>query len=275
MLVSGALYHTALQHSVRIDRKQRAARVAEQQVERIRSWSRANHGTNGELEFTEGWDTFDGVTEDDPNNPGYSVTTMVKPKPLFSPSSEFEEIYFAALEDDNIPDTSTQQRQLGDSSYLVTVTVSWGPGAAEKLVTRTLLTDPVRDHGWDANDSANAISLEYRIGGPWSDSPPTFLSRGASLRLRANIEDRKGETVENPVVTWYVDPDCTGKGTIISFPDSPETAHFINQVEVDANPDVTGDELKVFTGGRVVLVARVRLGGVEAVQKTPAITLGE
>jgi len=275
MLVSGALYHTALQHSVRIDRKQRAARVAEQQVERIRSWSRANHGTNGTLNFTEGWETFDGVTEDDPRNPGYTVNTKIEPRDLFSPSSEFERINFAALEDDNIPDDSTQQRQLGDSTYLVTVTVSWGVSAAERLVTRTLLADPVRDHGWNANDAAKAISLKYSTGGSWSDSPPAFLAKNATLNVRANVEDRNGETVENSVVTWYIDPDCTGKGTIVSFPNQPERARFINEVIVDPNPDVSGDELTVLTGGQVVLVSRVRLGGVEAVQKTPPITLGE
>ncbi len=275
MLVSSSLYSSALNHSVRIDRKQRAARVAEQQIERIRSWSRANHGTNGDLEFDEGWNTFNGVTAPDPDNPGYTVSTTITPKDLFSPSSEFEQINFAALEDDTIPDDSPQQRTLGNSSYLATVTVSWGAGAANRLVTRTLLTDPVRDHGWDANNSGNAITIEYFNGGSWSNAAPTFLPRGGQLPLRALIEDRHGEPVENPVVTWYIDPDCTGNGIIRSQPDTPERATFRNEFEVDQDPDVNGDELTVYTGGQVVLVSRVRLGGVEAVQKSPPITLGE
>ena len=77
MLVSSALFHTALQHSVRIDRKQRAARIAEQRVEELRSWSRANHGTNGNLEFGIGWDAFNGIVED-PENPGYQVETEIE-----------------------------------------------------------------------------------------------------------------------------------------------------------------------------------------------------
>lgn len=281
MIITATLFHNALNHSVRIDRKQRAARVAQQQVERIRSWSRANHGTNGELGFTEGWSTYDGVVAEAPDNPGYTVSTTVEPHELFSPSKEFEKINFAAMEDENFPndqidpDDPNDKRKLADSAYLVTVTVSWGNGVGERLTTRTLVTDPVRDHGWDANNASKAITLEYRTGGAWGSSSPAFLAKNDSVRLRAFVEDRKGESVDNAVVTWYVDPDCTGKGTIVSLPQNPERAIFTNLVKIDKDPDVDGDELTVHTGGRVRLVARVRLGGIEAVKKSPYIQLGD
>jgi hypothetical protein len=274
MLVSAALFHTALQHSVRIDRKQKAARISEQRVEQLRSWSRANHGTNGELDFTEGWDDFQGV-ETAPDNPGYEVETEVVPYNLFSPASEFEKINFAALEDENIPDTSTQKRTLGSSAYLATITVSWGDSTAQEIVTRTIFADPVRDHGWDPEEAQKAISLEYRSTGDWGGTPPASLPAGQSFFARAFVKDKNGETVENAVVTWYVDPDSTGNGTIITQPNSPERVRFRNEVEVDPDPSDSTPGLKTQTGGRVRLVARVRLGGVEAFQKTPSVRLGD
>lgn len=270
MLISASLYHTALQYSVRIDRKQRAARVAEQRVEEIRSWSRQHHGTNGELAFSEGWEAYQDVQTEDPDNPGYQIHTDVEPKALFSPSSEFEEVFFAAQEDENIPNDSELKRTLGDSSYLVTVTVTWGPSAAERLVTSTLVTDPVRDHGWDANNAHQAITISYGNGGGWNASAPASIGPNGQLQVRAEIQDRHGELVRNPVVQWYVDPDCTGKGTLVSLPDSAERATFINRVEIE-KPD--GTTLNVLTGGSVRLVARVRLGGIEAVRATPLINL--
>ena len=281
MMITASLFHSALNHSVRIDRKQKAARVAEQQVELIRSWSRAHHGTNGDLSFVEGWSAYDGVVAESPDNPGYTVATTVEPYELFSPSKEFEKINFAAMEDENFPNDQidpndpSDKRKLADSAYLETVTVSWGTRTGERLTTRTLVTDPVRDHGWDANNASKAITLEYHTGGSWGNSAPGFLAKNASLKLRAFVEDRKGEAVDNAVVTWYVDPDCTGKGTIVSLPQNPERAVFTNMVKIDQDPDVTGEELTVHTGGRVRLVARVRLGGIEAVKKTPYIQLGE
>lgn len=273
MLISATMYHTALQYSVKIDRKQRAARVAEQRVEEIRSWSRRHHGTNGDLEFSEGWEEFDDTTFSDPDNPGYTVRTEIDPKDLFSPSSEFEKVYFAAQEDDTIPDGEKVQRSLADSSYLATVTVTWGSGPSEKLVTRTLLTDPVRDHGWDANEAHKAITLSYNSNGAWQDEPPEFMNPKETLRLRAEVQDRHGQAVKNPVVTWYVDADSTGKGTIESRPNTPASAVFTNEVTIDKDPQGTGDEMKVLTGGSVRLIARVRLGGIEAVSFTPTITL--
>ena len=57
-------------------------------------------------------------------------------------------------------------------------------------------------------------------------------------------------------------------------PARSDSATFINAVEVDKDPDVLGDELTVQTGGTAVIVARVRLGGVEAVNRTTPIALG-
>ena len=277
MLVSTALFHTALQHSVRIDRKQRAARISEQRVEELRSWSRANHGTNGTLDFWVGWDSFVG-TVDAPDNPGYEVKTEIDTNhELFSPASEFEEINFAAMEDDNIPDPDPSKppppkRTLADSAVLATITVSWGKSSAERIVTRTLFADPVRDHGWKPDEAGKAISMEFNPGG---SSPPGFLGKDQQFTARAFVQDKNGEKVENAVITWYVDPDSTGNGTIISTPDKPERARFVNRVTVDPDPTTPGDELNTFTGGRIRLVARVRLGGIEAFQKSQWVDLGD
>lgn len=274
MLVSVALFHTALQHSVRIDRKQLAARIAEQQIESLRAWSRASHGTNGELAFSQGWSTLEGAKED-PDNPGYVVETEFKEHDLYSPASEFEKINFAALEDENVDDDSTDKRTLDNSAYLATITVSWGDGPGEKIVTRTIFGDPVRDHGWDPEEAGKAISLEYQQSSSWEEDSPELLAANASLRVRAFIEDKNGAPVDNAVITWYVDPDSTGNGTINSNPDNPEQATFINVVEVDPDPSDGNPGLKTQTGGSVRLVARVRLGGIEAFKKTPPIDLGE
>ena len=279
MLVSSALFHTALQHSVRIDRKQRAARIAEQRVEELRSWSRANHGTNGNLEFGIGWDAFNGIVED-PENPGYQVETEIEENyELFSPASEFEQINFAALEDENVPDPDPEdppddnlKRTLDNSAVMATITVSWGESAAERIVTRTLFADPVRDHGWDPEEAGRAITLEFSPGG---SSPPGFLGKSQEFTARAFVQDRNGEKVENAVITWYVDPDSTGNGTIQSTPNRPERAKFINVVTVDPDPTDESDDINTFTGGRVRLVARARLGGIEAFQKSAWVNLGD
>jgi hypothetical protein len=277
MLVSTALFHTALQHSVRIDRKQQAARIAEQRVEELRSWSRANHGTNGELDFWEGWGSFAG-TEESPDNPGYQVDTAIDTDhELFSPASEFEEVNFAALEDENIPDPDPDappppKRTLADSAVLATIVVSWGSSPAERIVTRTLFADPVRDHGWDPEEAGKAITLEYSPGG---SSPPGSLGKSQSFTARAYVEDKAGQNVENAVITWYVDPDSTGNGTIVSRPDQPERARFSNVVKVDPDPTDPSDDLNTFTGGRIRLVARVRLGGIEAFKKSPWVNLDD
>ena len=280
MLVSTALFHTALQHSVRIDRKQRAARIAEQRVEELRSWSRANHGTNGDLDFWVGWDAFNGTVED-PDNPGYQVDTAIQTDyELFSPASEFEKINFAALEDENVPDPDPDappppKRTLADSAVLATIIVSWGNSPAERIVTRTLFADPVRDHGWEPEEAGKAITLEYNAGGSWGSSPPSFLGPNQDFNARAFVQDKGGQSVENAVITWYVDPDSTGNGTIRSRPDQPERAKFINVVKIDPDPTDPSDDLNTFTGGRVRLVARVRLGGIEAFQRSPWVNLGE
>ena len=274
MVVSAALYHSALQHSVRIDRRHLASRAAERRVEQIRSWSRDQHGTNGELAFQEGWDAFDDTSEPDPEYPGYTVSTQVSRVPLYSPSSEFERINFSAMEDENIPDESTEERQLEDSSYLVTVTASWGPSPKERIVTRTLITDPVRDHGWNNEDPGeDAIKLSYQVGGAWTENAPASINAGNDFYLSAVIKDAHGALVEKPAVQWYIDPkESTGSGTIETLPSSPTNAKFVNEVTVKRNPSGS-DSVRVHTGGQVVLVARVRLGGVEAIQKSPPIQL--
>ena len=265
MAVSAALYHTALGHSVRIDRTHRACRAVERRLEEIRAWSRDNHGTNGSLEFGD-WGSFPGAVSRDSEYPEFEIRTAIDRKDLFSPSSAFEVINFAAQADDTVSRADKgEKRQLADSSYTVTVEAKWGDGPKDHFVARTLLADPVKDYGWESGQAYQAVELT---------SAPAYLAPNARASFQATIKDARGRAVRNAVVQWYVDPKSSGKGTIETNPARSDSATFINAVEVDKDPDVLGDELTVQTGGTAVIVARVRLGGVEAVNRTTPIALG-
>lgn len=275
MIVSASLYHTALNHSVRIDRRHLASRATAERIEEIRSWSRNEHGTNGTLEFTQGWGKFDGKDVTYPEYPGYTVHTKIDPHDLFSPSSAFEEISFSTLEDDTIPipedpDVPMEQRTLERSSYLVTVTASWSDNKRDEVVTRMLVTDPVRDQGWDnvSDPGDKAIELSYSTGGA-----PASLPKGASVRISATIKDAHGAKVLNPGVRWYVDPDSSGNGTVETRASDSTQVKFTNEVRVERVPGKPSSAMKVHTAGSVVLVARVRLGGIEVIKHTPPIRL--
>jgi hypothetical protein len=265
MVVSAALYHTALNHSVRIDRKHRASRVVERRFEEIRSWSREQHGTNGDLLFTEGWSDFNETTTD-PEYPEFEITTRIIQQDLYSPSSEFEVKAFAAQADQTVPpEFKNEERQLNDSSFMVEVQGRWGEGPTDSITARTLIADPVKDYGWTPEDAHQAISLT---------NTPNFLAENQRFTLSATVKDARDRVVKNAVVQWYIDPKSSGNGTIRVSPLTPDRAEFINVVLVDKDPDVDGDELTVHTGGSVRIVARVRLGGLEAINKTDPILLG-
>ena len=266
MVVSAALYHSALNHSVRIDRMHRASRVVERRLEEIRSWSQEEHGTNGPLLFTSGWAAFDDQVTKDAEYPEFSVTTRIIQQDLYSPSSAFEEISFAAQADKNVPPgpLKEQQRQLNNSSFLVEVESRWGPGLKDQFTARTLIADPVKDYGWDPADAYQAIELS---------NTPASLALDAEVYITAVVKDANGRTVQNAVVQWYIDPDSTGNGTLEVEPERPERAKLINVVRVPRDPDDDADFMEVHTGGSVRVVARIRLGGVEAINKTDPIAL--
>ncbi len=221
MLVSSSLYNVALTHSSRIDKRYRAARVAERHLEEIRAWSLAQHGTGGELTFDQGWEAYNGVAVEDEEEPGYFVTVTAAPQPLFSPSSEFEKAYFGSMEDENVPEdlpeTPQAQKVLNGSVYDVSVQVAWGDTPGERLTSRTRLTDPCRDLGWDPDDPDDrnaAIEFTYSTG----VNPPTNLAAGASFWVECSIKDVEGARVKNPVVQWYLSGTRTGAGTLSLTP---------------------------------------------------------
>lgn len=264
MAVSAALYHTALGHSVRIDRMHRASQVVDRRMEQIRAWSRDQHGTNGTRDFGD-WDRFHGETFTDSEYPEFEVSTSIETKELFSPSSEFEKKTFAAQADDTVDRSLLEpKRQLAVSSYMLTVEAKWGNGPKDRFTARTLLTDPVKDYGWPPNEGHRAVELS---------SVPSVLRPNEEIELQATIKDAANRVVRNAVVQWYVDPKSSGKGTITTDPMRSDRATFKNAVIVDKDPDVEGDELTVQTGGSVQIVARVRLGGIEAINKTRSIEL--
>ena len=265
LVVSAALYNSALNHSVRIDRMHRAAQVVDRRIEEIRAWSREQHGTNGPEEFTDGWEAFDDQVTTDPDYPEFEITTRIIEQDLYSPSSAFEDKSFAAQADETVPkDLKDEQRKLNDSSYRIEVEGRWGSGPKDVFVARTLIADPVKDYGWDPDEAYRAIELT---------PTPANLAQGANAFITAAVKDRNGAVVRNAVVQWYIDPKSTGNATLKVDPQRPERCEVINQVVVDKNPDLDGDELEVYTGGFTVVVARVRLGGVEAVNKTDPIRL--
>lgn len=264
MAVSAALYHAALGHSVRIDRMHRASRAVERRLEEIRAWSRDQHGTNGALDFGD-WGSFNGELSKDLEYPEFEIRTTIVAKELFSPSSAFEVKTFAAQADNTVdPAFKGEKRQLPQSSYIMTVEAKWGNGPKDNFVARALLSDPVKDYGWEPELAHNAVELS---------TTPSIMRPNEEFELQASIKDRAGRVVRNAVVQWYVDPRSTGKGTIRTNPTRSDRATFTNAVIVDKDPDVDGDELTVHTGGTVRIVARARLGGVEAINKTDPITL--
>jgi hypothetical protein len=265
MVVSAALYNSALMHSVRIDRMHRAAQAVDRRIEEIRAWSREQHGTNGPDEFTSGWSAYDNVETVDPEYPEFTIITRVTARDLFSPSSAFEDKAFAAQADETVPqELKSQRRQLNNSSYMLEVEGRWGEGPRDAFVARTLIADPVKDYGWEPDEAYRAIELS---------STPSSMAPEASIFITAAVKDANGAVVRNAVVQWYVDPKSTGNGTLRVDPRRPERCEFINQVRVEKNPDDPDDVIEVYTGGYVRVVARVRLGGVEAINKTNPIRL--
>lgn len=267
MLVSATLYHSALNHSVRIDRMHRATRAVERRLEEIRGWSMEQHGTNGPELFSDGWDRFQGKESEDPEYPEFKITTTIKTdRAFFSPSTAFEEIAFAAQADDNVPSNKKdEKRTLDQSVVLVEVTGRWGDGPKDSFTARTLVADPVKDYGWKQEEAYKAIEIS---------GAPAFLAPNGEATLTATVKDARGRQVRNAVVQWYVDPRSSGNGTLELSPTASDRCKFINQVKVVKDPDNRDDLIRVNTGGEAIVVARVRLGGLEAINKTSPITLG-
>ena len=267
MLVSGALFHTALNYSVKIDKKYVASRVAERRLEEIKSWSRQVHGTNGDLEFAAGWEAYHNSVFDDPQNPGFRVETTVEDKVLFSPSSAFEQVFFASQEEQT--STTVEKRWLEGSAKIVSSTAIWGLGASDRLTLTCLIADPGKDFGWDEENLDNAIQITLLNGA----SPPGTLAMNQEITLKAEVQDAGGAAIRRPAIQWYIDPDSTGNGTLTTRPRYPDRVTFQNVIRVNTDPGNPGAFVNTYPGGQVRIVARARLGGVDAVKATFPITL--
>lgn len=270
LVVSGTVFHTALQYSVKVDQRFVASRVAERRLEEIKSWSRNAHGTNGDLEFTDGWAAYEGVEIEDPENPGYLIRTEVKHNvPFFSPSTAFEStnVLFASQEEETT--TVLESRVIESSVKQVTATARWGDGPTEQVTVTTLIGEPNKDYGFDEANAADAISITQDNGAP----VPSALSINQELTLLAELRDANGQTVRRPAIEWYVDPDSTGNGTLTTRPRHPDIAQFKNVVLVNTDPENPAAVIPVHAGGRVRIAARARLGGVDVVKLTPPINL--
>ncbi len=275
MAVSAALYHSALKHSARIDKMHRATRAIDRRIEKIRAWSRDVHGTNGLLAFDEGWSgdiIAPGVDSEYPEvEVSVSLAEDLPPTErskhyyqLLSPSSAFEEVHFAAQADQTVADEDKEKKRvLNDSAQLLVVTGKWGEGPKEKLVARFLLTDPVKDYGWSPDEAFRAIKFE---------GVTSSLGKNSSITITARVEDRKGKAVKNAVVSWYIDPASKGKAQLETHPSLSDRVTLTNKVRVK-RPSKT--DMVAYTGGWVQVVARVRLGGIEAVNKTTRIELSQ
>lgn len=274
MLVSSSLYNVALTHSSRIDKRYRAARVAERHLEEVRAWSLAQHGTGGELTFDQGWEAYNGVEAEDEFEKGYFVSVTATPQALFSPSSEFEKAFFGSMEDENVPADVSQRKVLGGSVYDIAVAVRWGDGPGDRLLSRTRLTDPCRDLGWDPDNPEHredAIAFTYSTGA----SPPTNLAPGDSFWVEASVRDVEGAVVKNPVVQWYLSGTRTGAGTLITDPANPTRVTFRNEVVIKKiDPTAPGGDIHVQMPGAIEIVARVKMGRLELFRQTGTIQLG-
>ncbi len=276
MVIASSIFHTALNYSVKIDKKYLASRVAEKRLEELNSWSRNNHGTNGELEFKDGWDQFDDITTEDEESPGFRIVTNVESRELLSPSSTFETVYFSSQEDINLDPSANpteRQRTIEGSARLVRATAIWGELPSERLTLSTLIADPGKDYGWNEADLDNAVEITVEGGG----SIPNSLGKDGSTTLVATIKDVDGNKVNNPAIEWYIDPDSTGRGTLRSRPRYPDRVRFVNVVRIDTNPALPENHpnkyIDHYGGGSVRIVARARLGGIDVTNSTPPINL--
>lgn len=270
LVVSGSIFHTALRYSVRIDQRFVASRVAERRLEEIKSWSRNVHGTNGTLEFNEGWAAYEGVEVEDPDNPGYLVRTEVTHNtPFFSPSTAFESgnVLFASQEDTT--SDVLESRVIDSSIKQVTATARWGDSPTERVSVTSLVAEPNKDYGFDEENADDAITITLDNGAP----VPTTLAMNQEITLLAELEDANGVKVRRPAIQWYIDPDSTGDGTMNTRPRNPDLVRFQNVVLVNTDPNNPSAVIPVHGGGQVRIAARARLGGVDVVKLTPPITL--
>lgn len=279
MIVGSALYDTALGQSVRIDRQHIASQIAQKKIEELRSWSRKEHGTNGLLVFPDQLNALESDSDDE-DHPGYRVKVEVDDSyPLYAPASSFEEVHFSALEDDviadDLPFVEASKRRLPNSAALVTTTVSWGSGPKDQLISRSLLTDPVRDLGWGNIDlktlGEKAIQFSYSAyasGDDFITPPPGTLIKNGTIRIKADIVDANLKRVDNLGVRWYLDSKSTGNVTLASLPEAPNVVLVENVVEVETELSATPETIEVYNGGSIRLVARVRTQGIDIYKVT-------
>jgi hypothetical protein len=99
------------------------------------------------------------------------------------------------------------------------------------------------------------------------------MAKNQEISVTAELKDADGETVKDPAIEWYIDPESTGSGTVLTRPHFPDRAKFLNVVLVNTDPNNPAAVIPVYGGGSVRIVARARLGGMDFVKATDPITL--
>ncbi|MCA9792625.1 MAG: hypothetical protein KC910_12550 [Candidatus Eremiobacteraeota bacterium] len=266
-VVASVLFHTALQWNSRVYQRQLAVHLAERKLEDIRAWSLQTHGAGSTL-FKNGWATQTGGPFTYPEHSGFNLFVDVglpDPSPtgpsgpfpsppgpfpgagFYSPCTQFWGHY-------------PRTKILNDSILQVEVRVEWGNNETFTLVSR--LADPIK--GFDAPGGIARVTVRQTSGGG-------NLARNASAEFEADVRDSANNIVDDVMIVWYVEPDSTGNGNLETLDLEGTQARFTNRLDLPPPPAVP-DEV-IYTGGEVVIGARVRYGGEEAVGWSNALTL--
>lgn len=217
------LYTAALRYGTRAQERVLAVTLAQAKMDELRGWAQ-QPATPGH-----NWDDWSGQTgvSTNPEFPGYQVEVTEQLVVLDSPNSRFEQAFAAA---DRIQARNVRR---------VTVTVTWRNG-------QTSITSLLAQPGLEWGSPAMQITP--------TGSVPDPVPADTDIDFTVEAFDADNRPINDLTYTWYVRP-VTGNGSIAQSR-SGETATFGNRVQLP-------DGMHTATGGRVTVVVRAKLRGVE------------
>lgn len=186
------LYNSALQYEVVVNNRVTAALLAEKHMERVRGWSRQYHATHAFTDWSTCPDTPGPVP--DPEMDGYSVKVEQAAQTLYSPCSQFETQNVSSI-------VIADPRHLDESARNVTVVVSWGDGANQQFILKSLVGAP-----------PNTITADVAVTAPNSlpqGNPGSSSAKGTATALAT---DTNGNPIHDATYVW-LNTDMYPKGT--------------------------------------------------------------
>lgn len=178
------LLDSALRAEVENDRRIRAAAIAQNRLEEIRSYADSSFGTGLAL--------FDGLDVPATEDPSLTVSTRAERKTLYMPCSELESQY-----SDTATFPAPEPKVLKRSVWQVEVSVSWSSRPGDRVQLVSYIGD------WREPDFSVSIS----------PSSAQTVNALATREFRASTRDSAGNPIDDLVYTWYVNP-LDGMGSI-------------------------------------------------------------